>query len=257
MTPHAPVHYSKFFCLLLSLVLIGGVGCSRTTLSPEELEAASQETVVWLQQKYGFIQLKGAAKMFRRISTRLSDSLKSLEMADELQIADRYTILVLNHNEPNAFSLGAGKIVVTRGLFAALTTEAEFAAVVAHEMAHDALTHHQRALTDLVERPENQTPQFSFFLEEEKQADLLGLGIMRQAHYDLRYALSAFTLVYRPENQTVALTEESWWEKRAATLKRLIQDGEHFLPATENTREFTRLRARFIGQSAEMMSWLK
>ncbi|MDZ4729303.1 MAG: M48 family metalloprotease [Xanthomonadales bacterium] len=52
---------------------------------------------------------------------------------------------VLNDSSPNAWALPGGKIVVNRGLLTALDSEAELAAVIAHEIVHADAAHGAQA----------------------------------------------------------------------------------------------------------------
>ncbi len=59
-------------------------------------------------------------------------------------VADRrlpYEFVVLNNDTPNAWALPGGKIAVNRGLLTELRSEAELAAVLAHEIVHAAAGH--------------------------------------------------------------------------------------------------------------------
>lgn len=63
-------------------------------------------------------------------------------------VADRklpYEFTVLNSSVPNAWALPGGKIAVNRGLLTALTSEAELAAVLGHEIVHAAARHGAKA----------------------------------------------------------------------------------------------------------------
>jgi predicted Zn-dependent protease len=63
-------------------------------------------------------------------------------------VADRqlpYEFEVLNSSVPNAWALPGGKIAVNRGLLVALTSEAELAAVLGHEIVHAAARHGAKA----------------------------------------------------------------------------------------------------------------
>ncbi|MDX1380137.1 MAG: M48 family metalloprotease [Xanthomonadales bacterium] len=57
--------------------------------------------------------------------------------ADQLD----FEFSVLNNSSPNAWALPGGKIVVNRGLLTALDSEAELAAVMAHEIVHADAAH--------------------------------------------------------------------------------------------------------------------
>lgn len=52
-----------------------------------------------------------------------------------------YRFAVLNHDSINAFAAPAGYVFVTRGLMAQIRNEAEFAAVLGHEIAHVSQRH--------------------------------------------------------------------------------------------------------------------
>jgi predicted Zn-dependent protease len=56
-----------------------------------------------------------------------------------------YEFSVLNDSVPNAWALPGGKIVINRGLLAALESEAELAAVLGHEIVHADASHGARA----------------------------------------------------------------------------------------------------------------
>jgi len=63
-------------------------------------------------------------------------------------VADRklpYEFTVLNSSVPNAWALPGGKIAVNRGLLTELTSEAELAAVLSHEIVHAAARHGAKA----------------------------------------------------------------------------------------------------------------
>ncbi len=63
-------------------------------------------------------------------------------------VADRplpYDFKVLNSSVPNAWALPGGKIAVNRGLLAELSSEAELAAVLGHEIVHAAARHGAKA----------------------------------------------------------------------------------------------------------------
>lgn len=60
------------------------------------------------------------------------------------KVSDRplpYEFVVLNNSIPNAWALPGGKIAVNRGLLTELTSEAELAAVLGHEIVHAAARH--------------------------------------------------------------------------------------------------------------------
>ena len=58
-----------------------------------------------------------------------------------------YEFVVLNNSVPNAWALPGGKIAINRGLLLHLNSEAELAAVLAHEIVHAAARHSAQQIT--------------------------------------------------------------------------------------------------------------
>lgn len=52
-----------------------------------------------------------------------------------------YHFLILNSDEPNAFAMPGGQILITRGLLSLTENEDELAAILSHEISHVALRH--------------------------------------------------------------------------------------------------------------------
>jgi beta-barrel assembly-enhancing protease len=57
-----------------------------------------------------------------------------------------YQFVVLNNGVPNAWALPGGKLAINRGLLTELSSEAELAAVLGHEIAHAAARHGAKAV---------------------------------------------------------------------------------------------------------------
>lgn len=62
-------------------------------------------------------------------------------------VALPYEFTVLNNSVPNAWALPGGKIAINRGLLTELQSEAELAAVLAHEIVHAAARHTARQMS--------------------------------------------------------------------------------------------------------------
>ena len=120
-----------------------------------------------------------------------------------------YRVYLLEDPRPNAFTTGGGHVFITAGLVAALRTEGQIAAVIAHEMAHNSSAHvvkgahsrkivketatfsedvmHQRwglpwlgsSIEFLVSTGANK-----YTREQEDEADFLGLQYIIAAGYD-------------------------------------------------------------------------
>jgi predicted Zn-dependent protease len=66
-----------------------------------------------------------------------------------VRVADRplpYEFRVINDSTPNAWALPGGKIAINRGLLTELQSEAELAAVLAHEIVHAAARHSAQSI---------------------------------------------------------------------------------------------------------------
>jgi len=69
---------------------------------------------------------------------------KLARVSDRAQLP--YDFVVLNESVPNAWAMPGGKIAVNRGLLLELKSEAELAAVIAHEIVHAAGRHGARGM---------------------------------------------------------------------------------------------------------------
>ena len=148
----------------------------------------------------------------RSADVKLQDKLQTMVSKIGSHIdGDRfdYRVYLLDDPRPNAFTTGGGHVFITTGLVAALHSEGQIAAVIAHEMAHNASAHvvkgahsrkivketaafsenvmHQRwglpwlgsSLEFLVSTSVNK-----YTREQEDEADLLGLQYIVEAGYD-------------------------------------------------------------------------
>lgn len=116
----------------------------------------------------------------------------------------RFTVTVLNTGIVNAFALPPSDLYVTRGLLALADSEAQVAGVLAHEMSHILLNHS----AELSARQEQaaaaagvlaatggpnsaelavitaESMVRSYGRQQELEADLLGIELMNDAHFD-------------------------------------------------------------------------
>lgn len=106
-----------------------------------------------LGDKYAAVILEGA-----KLSddTALQDRLNAVVFMLAAQVENAafdYKVHLLEDEKPNAFTSGGGHLFVTTGLISVLQTEGQIAMVLAHEMAHNELSHvvkgaHGRALAE-------------------------------------------------------------------------------------------------------------
>jgi predicted Zn-dependent protease len=59
----------------------------------------------------------------------------------------KYTFTILDESEENAFSIGDGRIYINLGLLVSVGSEDELAAVISHEIGHDAFKHGPKTVT--------------------------------------------------------------------------------------------------------------
>jgi hypothetical protein len=135
---------------------------------------------------------------------------RDLQAGDPQKIPFRF--LVVDNKEPNAFALANGTVVVNSGIMTVLENEAQFAAVISHEMSHATEEHtyrqsqyHKKALialkigaavgaayggkgvTDLANLTEAAIRN-GYSRSLENQADRVGMEYMVTAGYDPREA---------------------------------------------------------------------
>ncbi|HSM15750.1 MAG TPA: M48 family metalloprotease [Gemmatimonadales bacterium] len=130
-----------------------------------------------------------------------------------------WTFRVVDDPAVNAFALPGGFIYVTRGLLAHLTSEAELASVVGHEIGHVTARHTAAEMSKqqlmglglaVGSMASSQVAQYAglanqalgilylkFSRDDESQADELGLRYMRRANYDPRQMPAVFHMLER------------------------------------------------------------
>jgi predicted Zn-dependent protease len=125
----------------------------------------------------------------------------------------RYRFRVVSDPAVNAFGIGGGYIYVNDGLLAAVDTEGEVAAVLAHEIGHQARRHvakqisrqavfesllraaigsHSSQWVDLAAGLGITTGQLYLGREAEREADTVMVELMPHAGYDPHQALAMF-----------------------------------------------------------------
>ncbi|MCU0835697.1 MAG: M48 family metallopeptidase [Chromatiaceae bacterium] len=97
---------------------------------------------------------------------------------------DRWQFHVVRNLAPNAFAVGGGRFVVTDGLFALVRNEAELAAVLAHEIAHEKAGHFCRRRPASGQQFQVGSLTQHFDAEAEAEADEIAVHILRRAGFD-------------------------------------------------------------------------
>ncbi len=233
MISHSPFSKSgtELVLVVLCMISIHCVGCSTNELDRRANEReASLATLAWLTERHEFEKDPEVLRQIERIKLLLSSfSAQSRSI--------QWQIMVIRTPEPNAFSSGAGVIVITRALLERCETEAQFAAILAHEMSHHLLGHNRSALQTADDQP---FPTIVLSLENELEADELSVRILAQAGYNPHEALQALSVVYRPNAAAGCLPE--WQQARLVQLNRLISRYSETYGLTVTTREFNKLR---------------
>ncbi len=132
----------------LSVILTALAGCAVNPVTGEnELAFVSESQELAIGRKnYGpYRQAQGGDYVVEPALTRYVQS-----VGDRLaRVSDRrlpYEFSVLNDSSPNAWALPGGKIAINRGLLVELRSEAELAAVLAHEIVHAAARHSAQSM---------------------------------------------------------------------------------------------------------------
>ncbi len=129
--------------IALLLALLGLYGCAANPVTHKKelvLLSESMEKDIGEKQYRPSRQMSGGdylldpdlSRYVRQVGNRIA------------RISDRvlaYEFVILNNSTPNAWALPGGKIAITRGLLVELDSEAELAAVLAHEIVHAAARH--------------------------------------------------------------------------------------------------------------------
>lgn len=239
----------KLSLTCLAIFLLALSACFGNSFKLEQ--EASNATLEWMDQEYGVVEDDDADVLFTKLSQRLGGTVSRSALEDSFprwktKRFKKYPwkIYLVDNDVPNAFSAGAGKIFVTSGLLTSLTNEAELAAVISHEFAHQLLGHPKVAIKSMKrQQDKGNTPKFFYSLKQELQADRLGLNIMKVAGYDVRHSLSALSLGYRRESGHSNIRKPDL-DRRLAELFVEVYDRKRFLPSRYYSRDFTRLQQK-------------
>jgi predicted Zn-dependent protease len=144
--------------VMAALVLVGCSGGGRSLLALENEKAgfrpapahgtgASQQEVDQERRSADAVTAAMVTRVGASSDLAMSDHLQA--MANKLAHAikadnQNFRIVLLKSNKANAFTPGAGTILINEGLLQFADNEAQVAAVMAHEMAHLILKHPQR-----------------------------------------------------------------------------------------------------------------
>ncbi|MCB1923235.1 MAG: M48 family metalloprotease [Gammaproteobacteria bacterium] len=200
---------------LASLLLLGGCAVNPVTGQNELAFVSEQQELSIGQKNYGpYRQAQGGDYVLEPELTHYVQSVGERLAA----VSDRklpYEFSIINDATPNAWALPGGKISINRGLLAELDSEAELAAVLAHEIVHAAARHSAQSMergvflqgaliaagialgdsgySDIGMLGANLGAQLTnqkFGRDDETEADLYGMRYMVRAGYDPAAAVS-------------------------------------------------------------------
>jgi predicted Zn-dependent protease len=138
----------------------------------------------------------------------------------------RWHFKVVRDRAVTAFAIGGGRIYVSDGALNACRDDAEFAALLAHEMGHQIEGHFQEPQAPS-RRSDGQShlPMGSLRLAldpgNELEADKISIELLRAAGYDPRAALR---VAKRTLEQSEAQSGHPWSNGRIALLRQLLAD---------------------------------
>jgi beta-barrel assembly-enhancing protease len=130
-----------------ALALAAGACVQNPMTGERELGFVSmaQQISIGEQQYQPAQQMQGG---LYRVDPELTDYVRQVgeRVAAHSGVELPYEFVVLNNGVPNAWALPGGKLAVNRGLLRELSSEAELAAVLGHEIVHAAARHGAKAL---------------------------------------------------------------------------------------------------------------
>lgn len=235
-----------------AFILLISCSTQQKLIQAKQSEVAHAEsTSAWLYDNYGVINDPQLSELLHRITKRISSSLHvaiysfNSSYAQSVAVDTNYNwqVLALNSQEASVFSVGNGTIFVTGGLIEAANSESELAAVLAHEMAHQALGHTTNAFLQANEHPNS---AISFFGQQEEAADFFSLHILQSAHYNPQAALAAINISNRADSSKVSEQDEFFFQQRRAMLASMLATLPTSIGVTDSTRDFAKVRQKLL-----------
>lgn len=215
-----PPRFRPAFGLLVALGL-ALTGCAPTSTAPstgaalQAEQRQSQSLVQEMRRRDMLIEDPSLTRYVERVAGRIAPQ--------RPPGAPPLRTFVVKDPDVNAFTTGAGYVFVTAGLIGALENEAQFAFVVAHEVAHVDRGHvsqgaQQRSVAQgvallgaIAAAAAGAPPELArigaglgaeavvadFSREQERQADALGLQYAAAAGWDAREGARSFAVLQR------------------------------------------------------------
>lgn len=167
------------------------------TFEEEQAQADAQHPQI-VAQSGGLVDNAKLSEYVSRVGQKVA---KNSEMPNE-----RFVFTTLNSSQVNAWTIGGGRVYITRGMLSVMNSEAELAAVLGHEVGHVTARHTARRETRMkwnkyqtgllailtgnpllvsTKSVLDTTSGLSYSRRQESAADKLGFATIKQAGYDL------------------------------------------------------------------------
>lgn len=169
----------------------------------------------------------------------------------------QYEFNVVNDDAFNAFALPGGKVFINTGLLLSVNSEAEFAGVMAHEVAHAALSHGFEKMTraNLFSNLSAIIPlgdiasaliNLDYSRQKERQADMVGTRVIATAGYAADGTLNSFVALKSQERgaRIDFLSSHPLTEDRIDYLEKFIQYNGYNRYAFEGVERHARIQER-------------
>lgn len=166
--------------------------------SGERNLSKSQEKVFLEGIHYGIDQLlhSGMVIYGDEISSYVNDVATKLLQNEYKSLKNKLRFYTIKSNESNALSTDQGIVFVTTGLISQLTSEAQLAFVLAHEIAHYKEKHVVEAFEYRNQKNRNTIKQLSVYSKEKELiADKIGIEIYNAAGYSASQLLGSFDVL--------------------------------------------------------------
>jgi len=199
------------------LALCAAVAAAAAAAQPGDESARSAAAAARIERQWPLAGPSPLTGFIRRIGHRLG------ERAGATPFPWRF--FVVRDRSANAFAIGGGRIYVNEGVVTLCETEAELAAILAHEMGHQVAGHFAEApAADAASGARIDLGAVTQRIDPEKEieADRIALGILRKAGYDPHAAL---TLALRQQDAAgSAAPPHADGEPRIAALRAALAD---------------------------------
>lgn len=158
-----------------------------------------------------------------------------------------WTFRVLDLPAVNAFAFPGGYVYVTRGMLAALGSEAQLAAVLGHEIGHITAHHALDEHSWLEEQPysPSRAELIHFYQrsrDNEREADQLAVGYVAAAGYDPQAVARMLSVLADVERGEGSAASASLWDDHPATEARVARAAR----VAAHLRPGRRVRARYL-----------